>query len=66
MSTNLTDDQILDYYREWSDEHDAQWLGSDEVTVREFRRWLEEEKGVESVGVWEREMLAEYHRQEAE
>ena len=62
----LTAEQILDYYREWSDDRDASFIIPDEDNVREFREWLKVKKDVPQLEWCERELLAEYRRQEAE
>ena len=65
MADSLTEEQILDYYREWSDERDAQFIIPDEYPVREFREWLGNTKGT-ILEPEKRQLINEYRRQEAE
>ena len=65
MADALTEAQILDYYLEWSNNQDAQFIIPDEHQVREVREWLGSTKGTILEPV-ERRLIDEYRRQEAE
>ncbi len=65
MTDRLTEEQILDYYREWSNERDAQFIIPDEDQVREFREWLSSTERT-ILEPEERQLINEYRRQEAE
>ena len=65
MMVDLTVEQIIEYYREWSDDRDAQFIIPDEYSVREFREWLGNK--IDTIlEPEERQLINEYRRQEAE
>lgn len=62
-----TDAELLRLYREWSEQaYAAGFEIGDEFHVQKFRRWLEwrEKQPVRPLHDYERDMLAEYRRQE--
>ncbi len=61
---NLTDDEVVAFWEEFSDLRDASFLGPDEDLVREFRVWLGAEKDVVNLDSWSQQLITEYRRQE--